>query len=184
MKKILAISGSTKNKATSHSILHFIAETYKDIVNIEVYTSIANLPHFNPDSDNDNLPQEVAQLRKKIEDADGLLFCTPEYVFSLPGSLKNLIEWNVSSTLFSGKPVAMIIAAASGEKAFESLGLILTTIEAILPTESKLLIKGAKGKLDANGKIIDRFVLKEIDKLMNSLILNIESDNKQATKFR
>jgi NAD(P)H-dependent FMN reductase len=58
--------------------------------------------------------QQLLAFRKKIEDADGVLICTPEYVYSLPGSLKNAVEWMVSTTLFTDKPAALITAASSG----------------------------------------------------------------------
>ncbi|MDL5514249.1 NADPH-dependent FMN reductase [Arenibacter sp. M-2] len=169
-KKILAISGSTRKNATNHKILEFIAKKFSDILDIEIYDGVDKLPHFNTELDDDHLPKEVFQFREKIEKSDGILFCTPEYIFSLPGSLKNAIEWNVSTRLFANKPVAIIVASASGEKAFESLGLILETIEAKIPLESRLLIQGAKGKVNLDGSITDKNMLQEIDHLLSSFL--------------
>lgn len=146
--KILAISGSTRKNSSNGAILNFIAEQYKEVLDVEIFDKIDKLPHFNPDLDNENPPNEIVDFRNLIQSADGVLVCTPEYVFSLPGSLKNTIDWNVSTTIFSNKPVAIIVAAASGEKALESLGLIMTTIESKI--SSKLLIQGAKGKIGAS----------------------------------
>jgi len=183
-KKILCISGSTKSRSTSLSFLQYIARSFEGLLEVEIYNNIGILPHFNPELDNENLPEKVKDFRRKIEIADAILFCSPEYVFSLPGSLKNAIEWTVSTTLFSSKPVAIIITAAVGEKAFESLSLIMTTIEAIVPETSKLLIKGAKGKISSNGIINDEKTQKQIDKTVKSLIKNIDNDDKRGTKFR
>ncbi|GLB52753.1 hypothetical protein NBRC110019_17930 [Neptunitalea chrysea] len=169
-KKILAISGSTRKNATNQKILEFIAGKFSDILDIEIYDGVDKLPHFNTELDDDHLPKEVFQFREKIEKSDGILFCTPEYIFSLPGSLKNAIEWNVSTRLFANKPVAIIVASASGEKAFESLGLILETIEAKIPLESRLLIQGAKGKVNLDGSITDKNMLQEIDHLLSSFL--------------
>jgi len=171
-KKILAFSGSTKSRSTSLSILEFIGETFKEEIELNIYNSMSELPHFNPELENE-MPPSVQELRMLIKESDGLIFCTPEYVYSLPGSLKNLFEWNVSTVLFSGKPVAMIVAAASGKKAFESLDLILTTLESKLLSESKLLIKGAKGKVDINGKITDSEIILKLDKVISSLLESI-----------
>lgn len=181
-KRILAISGSTKSKSTSLSIIQFIKERYHGDVEIDIFNRIAELPHFNPELESE-LPEAISDLRNLIEKADGVLFCTPEYVYSLPGSLKNLIEWNVSTVLFSNKPVAIIVAAASGKKAFESLDLILTTIEASLPDESKLLIQGAKGKMGSDGKIESEVLISEIDKVVSSLKSTIENKDRKPTKF-
>ena len=127
-------------------------------------------------------PREVTEFRQKIDMADGVLICTPEYVFSLPGSLKNAIEWTVATTIFSKKPVAIIVAAASGEKALESLDLIMTTLETVLPKDSKLLVKGARGKI-AEGKICDEEVLKKISIVINSLITTINDADKTPSKY-
>ena len=181
-KLILAIPGSTKSSSTSLSILKFLKEKHQHEIDLEIYDHLDQLPHFNPDLEKE-LPSQVLDVRQQIERADGLLFCTPEYVFSLPGSLKNLLEWNVSTILFTSKPVAMIVAAASGEKAFASLDLILTTIESTLPETSKLLIRGAKGKIEKNGKITEAALIAKLEKLIQSLIRSIDDTNRNPSKY-
>ena len=156
-RKILGISGSTKKESSSDRLLRILSEKYKDIIELEIFNRIEELPHFNPEL-SDNPPNEVRHFRSLIEEAEGIIICTPEYVFSLPGSLKNAIEWIVSTTLFSSKPVALIVAAASGDKAFESLSLIMETIESRVYEDSRLLIKGIKGKLGKSGEL-DKEVL-------------------------
>lgn len=180
---ILAISGSTKSISTSSLLLNYIKEYYSDRVDVLIYNGLASLPHFNPDMEKGGLPEEVTTLRELVDKADGVLFCTPEYVFSLPGSLKNAIEWCVSTTVFSGKPVATIVAAASGQKAFESLNLILTTIECQLPETSRLLINGAKGKVSVDGTITDPQVVVGIDGIIHSLLETISSEDAIPTKY-
>ncbi len=180
--KVLGISGSTKSRSTSLSILEFLSRKFKDKIEFKIYNRIGELPHFNPELEED-LPNSVLELRELIEESDGIVFCTPEYVFSLPGSLKNLIEWNVSTVLFSSKPVAMIVAAASGKKAFESLELILTTIESSIPKESKLLIQGAKGKIDKEGNITSQKTIDELTSVVLSLVKTIEDQNRMPTKY-
>ncbi len=168
-KKILAICGSTKTNSTNELILRQIAKLYGESFDFEIHLNIADLPHFNPDLDNDEVPDSVKEFREYIEKADGVIISTPEYVFSLPGSLKNAIEWTVSTTIFFDKPTAFIIAAASGEKAFDSLELILQTIGANVSEHSKLIIKAAKVKLNLSKEITDKAVLEAIDKLIKSL---------------
>src|SRR5262245_6436028 len=152
-KTVLLISGSTKTNSTSHTILATIAAGMDERFEFTLFGGIDTLPHFNPDLDNESVPTEVSKFRDQIQRSDGVLFCTPEYVFSLPGSLKNAIEWCVSTTVFSNKPVAIIVAAANGVKALESLELIMTTIEAKVQKDTVLLIQGAKGKV-SGGKIV------------------------------
>lgn len=173
MKRILAISGSTKSNSTNERILHAIARLYAKHLSFEIFTAIGDLPYFNPDLDAGDVPPAVLDLRRLIEGADGVLIATPEYVYSLPGALKNALEWTVSTTLFNEKPAAFIIAAASGEKAFESLALILRTIGARIDEDSMLLIKAAKAKVDSNYEVSDPSILGQIDRLIAALKRNI-----------
>lgn len=170
-KKIFAISGSTRTKSSNQRILEAIATLYKNELDVEVFTGIYKFPHFNPDINDEHVEPIVSEFRQKIESADGLVICTPEYVFSLPGALKNALEWTVSTTVFSYKPIALIIASASGEKAFEALDLIMKTlVQEEIPDSVKLLIKGGQSKINEAGDFIDQQVKENIISVVNSLI--------------
>jgi chromate reductase, NAD(P)H dehydrogenase (quinone) len=155
VKRVLAISGSTRANSANAQVLRAAAALAGDRWAVTYYNQLDGLPHFNPDLDNDNPPESVVALRQQLEAADGLLICTPEYVFSLPGSLKNALEWLVSTTLLTNKPTALITASAAGEKAHESLQLILSTLQARYVPGTTLLISGVRGKLDAYGSLTD-----------------------------
>lgn len=167
-KNILAISGSTRRKSANLAILTHIAALTASYWNVEIYTGIGNFPHFNPDLQPEEALPAVQELRSKIASADGVIICTPEYVFSLPGSLKNAIEWMVSTTVFSEKPVALITAAAGGEKAHESLVLIIKTLYAKVFQETNMLIQGAKGKINDQGEVTDEETLERLKSLIRS----------------
>lgn len=173
-KRILAISGSTRNNSSNERILKYIGKNYNQQIELSIFDGIDKLPHFNPGLDKEPLPQTIIDFRDQIAKADGILICTPEYVFSLPGSLKNAIEWNVSTTLFSKKPLAFIIASASGEKAFESLELVMTTLESTIGENSKLLIKGAKGIINSKAEIENKNLKGQLYTLVKSLLKTIE----------
>lgn len=128
-KKILAISGSVRNGSSNHKLISLFASNISDIADVELYKGIDILPHFNPDL-TDHPPIEVTDFRQMVVNADAVLICTPEYIFSIPGSLKNAIEWCVSTTIFKDKPLGIITASASGEKGHEELQLIMKTLEA------------------------------------------------------
>ena len=164
-KKVIAICGSISAHSANLSIIHYLSQLLSDKLEFEIYNELSLLPHFNPDLDKETAPAIVKALRKKIENADGVLICTPEYVFSLPGALKNALEWCVSTTVFSGKPVAIITASASGVKAHESLQLVMETIGADLRKDTLLLIQGAKGKVKSNGEITDEAVIQKLKDL-------------------
>lgn len=173
-KKILAISGSTRKNSANESILRMIREIYSETLDVQLYNGIGELPHFNPDPYPDEIPPAVLEFRELVENADGVIICSPEYVFSLPAVLKNALEWTVSTVVFSDKPVALIAASGLGEKAYEQLILIMKTLQSKIGEKATLLLQGARSKIGANGTINDPQTLNEIDVLMRSFIASIE----------
>lgn len=141
---ILAICGSTRAQSTNLSLIKAIKHLFLEQLEIEIYSGLSELPHFNPDL---NDTKEVSLFKDKIKAASGVLICTPEYAMGVPGSLKNALDWTVASMEFSQKPVLLITASSSGEKAHTSLLETLKVIEAIIPEECQLLISYAKTKI-------------------------------------
>lgn len=174
IKTVFAICGSTRVQSANLSILQHIARLAPVEIEFEIYKDLAALPHFNPDHDKETAPTIIEELRNKIKNADGIIICTPEYVFSLPGALKNAIEWCVSTTIFSEKPVALITASASGVKAHESLQLVMKTIYADVREETQLLVQGAKGKMNADGIITDETLLEQIKDLAGAFFQQLQ----------
>ena len=167
-KQVLAISGSTRENSTNRQYIDAFSNIAKDMMDVTMYKNIADLPAFNPDLDNENVPAVVTEFRTMINNADGVLICTPEYAMGIPGSLKNAIDWTVSSCEFSGKPVALITASTSGEKGHKALIDVLNVIEAVPATDEQLLIKFAKTKIDDDNKIKDPATLEQVQDLVNS----------------
>jgi NAD(P)H-dependent FMN reductase len=99
-----------------------------------LYRGLDLLPAFNPDHDGDRVPEPVTGLRREIEGADAVLFCTPEYAGTLPGSLKNLLDWTVGGGELYEKPVAWINVAAAnrGQGAQETLATVLGYVGAVV----------------------------------------------------
>jgi chromate reductase len=170
MKNILAISGSLRAKSANLTIINNIAEIFADQIKVKVYDDLAELPHFNPDLDTVSPPAEVTGFRRQIKESDGVLICTPEYVFSIPGALKNALEWTVSSSDFSGKPTSLITASSLGEETHRSLFLVLKTIEAKITDETALLISGARTKINSEGKISDEPTVRALNLLIESFL--------------
>lgn len=168
-KNILAISGSTRVNSSNLLLIKAIAALSSKDADMEMYNKTGELPHFNPDLDSGIVPQAVEEFRNKIQEADGVLICTPEYVFSLPGSLKNAIEWTVSTIVFSDKPVALITASGLGEKAHESLQLIMKTVGAEFNEQTQLLIQGARSKVSEKG-ITDEATLIKVKELIEAFV--------------
>lgn len=166
-KKVLAISGSTRQNSTNKDLLKAIAKLSEDTIELIFFEELSQLPHFNPDDDNENIPDAVRRFRQQLKSADGVIICTPEYAMGLPGTLKNAIDWTVSSCEFSHKPVAAITASTSGKKAHESLIGTLNVIEAKTNETTQLLISHVKTKV-LHATITDEKTLDEVKKLIAS----------------
>lgn len=167
-KNILGICGSASRNSANLAILKIIAELGKPDFNFEILDDLTELPHFKPELTDKGVPEKIVELRNKIAKADAVIFCTPEYVFSIPSGLKNLIEWCVSTTVFSDKQIGLITASASGKKGHEELKLIMETVRANFTEETALLIQGVKGKVDREGKILDEKTGIELEKFIQS----------------
>ena len=118
--QILAISGSLRATSTIGVFVRAVAKLAPPAMAFTFYDGLDDLPHFTPDRDGDPVPTAVAHLRKLLHDADGVLLCTPEYAYAMPGAFKNALDWTVSSGEFVGKPVAALAAspyASGGDRA-------------------------------------------------------------------
>jgi chromate reductase, NAD(P)H dehydrogenase (quinone) len=171
--KILALCGSTRKNSTNLNLIKAIADLTKEKFEIIVFEGLTEILHFNPDLDNDSPPQAVIDFRNKLKEAEGILICTPEYAMGVPGTLKNAIDWTVSSMEFSKKPTALITASSMGEKGHASLLETLKVIEADITDETQLLIPFAKTKVNQDCKITDSKTLSEVNALLNAFFVKL-----------
>ena len=165
---ILAISGSLRNSSSNTAIVNAIKKMLPVDVNYIVYEGLGDIPHFN---DANEIPTIVSEWRNLVATADGVLICTPEYAFGVPGTLKNALDWAVGSTAFSDKPVALITASSSGEKAHIALQHTLQALGTQLV--GNLLISFVRSKLNTNGEITDKATAEAIEELVQQLLLSV-----------
>jgi NAD(P)H-dependent FMN reductase len=177
-KKILAIPGSTRQSSTNLNLIKAISDLFAEKLAINIFRGLSDIPHFNPDLDTENPPKNVSDFRSQLKEADGILICTPEYAMGVPGTLKNAIDWTVSSMEFSRKPVALITASLSGQKAHLSLLDTLKVIESDIPEKSQLLISFVKTKVKED-KITDRDTLEKVKQLIDSLLDTINNKTEE-----
>jgi chromate reductase len=128
--RLLAISGSLRAISTNSALLQAASRLAPDGMAIALYDGLADLPHFNPDLDIAPPPEVVADLRARVREADGLLISSPEYARGVPGSLKNALDWLVSSDAIVEKPVAFFHASERAVASQAALRLILETMSA------------------------------------------------------
>lgn len=170
-KKILAICGSTRRVSANGHILKALEANAGEAWEVTHYAHLTELPYFNQDVTDEQTAPSVHDFRKAIALADGVVICSPEYVFSLPGVLKNALEWAISTTVFSDKPTALITASSSGEKAHESLLLVMKTLGVKTNDDACLLIPGVKSKLNAEGRVTHEPLNEQLSRLVNAFNL-------------
>jgi len=128
--KILAVSGSARRLSTNTALLRALQAIAPDDIAVRVYDGIGDLPVFSPDREGDGLPDSVRHFQEAIADCDGLILSSPEYVRSIPGGLKNAIDWLVSGDQVVGKPIALVHASHRGDDMLAALRTVLSTISA------------------------------------------------------
>src|SRR5689334_16663000 len=114
--RILAISGSLRAASYNTALLRAAAEVAPAGVELEFYEQLESLPPYNEDRDTELAPDQVATLRRAIDRADAVLFATPEFNGTVPGQLKNAVDWAsrpYGKSALWGKPAAVIGASAT-----------------------------------------------------------------------
>lgn len=153
-RKLFVIVGSASVNSSNERLVNHLIRHMPDF-QFTVFNRLDGLPPFNPEKSIQDPPQAIREFRKNIEEADGVIICTPEYIFSIPSGLKNGIEWCVATTVFSDKPIGLITASADGKMGHQELQLILHTLTARFSEENTLLIPGIKGKINEDGVVTD-----------------------------
>jgi chromate reductase len=179
-KRIFAICGSTRLESTNLSFIRAFTGLAIHTFEVAIFDSIVNLPHFIPDLDNEAPPISVVDFRQRLSEADGIVICTPEYAMGVPGSLKNTLDWAVSSSSFSHKPTVLITASLSGVKGHAALLETLKVMEAIIPDELQLVISFAKTKINNDSQITDPATQEALKNLV--LMFNKAIEEEQSVR--
>jgi len=130
--KLLAISGSLRLASSNSRVIAALERLAPDGVSVAIYRGLNDLPHFNPDLDGETPPAAVADLRRRVGEADGLIICSPEYAHGVAGVMKNALDWLVPSVEFPQIPVALINAAPHAHFAQDHIRETLTVMSSRL----------------------------------------------------
>ena len=167
-KNILAIIGSASSNSANLKLIKQIAGLTGNEFNLTIYNDLKLLPHFDPELSSDKPPKIIEEFRKSIENSDGIIICTPEYIYSIPSGLKNAIEWCISTTIFTDKPIGLITASAGGQKGHEELKLIMKTALTKFTDETTMLVQGIKGKFDSKDNLTDPETIKALNHFLDA----------------
>jgi chromate reductase, NAD(P)H dehydrogenase (quinone) len=173
--KVLGISGSLRRDSHNRGLLLEAAKALPAGVEFELYDGLGALPHYDEDADVEPADPEVQALRDAIADADAVLIATPEYNGSVPGALKNAIDWASrprGNAALDNKPVAVIgtsTGSFGGVWAQADLRRILKTARARV-VEHELAVPKGHERLAETGRFIhDEPVEELVDALLTPL---------------
>jgi NAD(P)H-dependent FMN reductase len=126
--KLLAISGSARQDSTNTALLMAMKRLAPEGVDVSVFHRLDTLPVFSPDAEGERTPVAVVRFLELVSAADGIVISSPEYVRSIPGGMKNAIDWMVSRFEIIGKPIALAHASHRGDEMLASLRIVLATV--------------------------------------------------------
>lgn len=179
---VVGISGSLRKGSFNSAALRTVRQMAQGTLTIEPF-DIAPIPLYNEDVHQQGFPPAVADLRARIKAADGLLICTPEYNYSVPGVLKNAIDWasRPPDQPFDGKPIAVVSASPSflgGARSQYHLRQVFVYLNGHILNRPEVMISSAHQKFDAQGQLTDDMAKKQLGDLITSFAAWIEKSKK------
>jgi chromate reductase len=174
--RVLGISGSLRRDSFNTALLRHAGALFEaEGAAFEIYQGLRDIPAYDEDRDTQDVPGAVSQIRKAVRDADALFFVTPEYNSSIPGALKNALDW-VSRPLATSplryKPVA-VIGASSGifgaVWAQAELRKVLAAIGARV-SDGEVAVGHAGERFDENGRLNEPNFEQEVHEVITTLL--------------
>lgn len=171
---ILGFAGSLRKESYNKSLLRAAFELVPEGAKLESF-DLEGIPPFNQDLEN-QLPQKVKEFKSKIREADAILIVTPEYNYSIPGVLKNAIDWAsrpYGDNAFNGKPVAVMGASVgmlgTGRAQYD-LRRSFVFLNMYPINQPEVMVPFAHEKIDKGGKVTDPKTREKIKELLVSLM--------------
>ena len=174
--RVLAISGSLRAASNSTALLRALREEAPEDVEVILWDGLKAIPPYDQDDDVVPAPVAVDALRELVREVDAVFFATPEYNASVPGALKNALDWAsrpVATNAFRNKPVAVISSSAGafgGVWAGAELRKVLGTMGARV-AEAELAVGHAHEKLDEHGALADDDVRRGLREAFDTLLV-------------
>jgi len=172
--RILGISGSLRHDSHNTQLLRAAAEALPGGVGLELWDGLKAVPPYDQDDDVQPAPAAVAALREAIAGADAVLFATPEYNSSIPGVLKNALDWvsrPLATNALRNKPVAVVGASTGAFGAVWSQAELRKVLAAIgaRVLEGDLAVGHAPSRFDEHGRLIDDDVRDQLREVVEAL---------------
>ena len=172
--RILGIAGSLRKASFNRGVLRAAVELAPEGAAIEIF-ELDGIPGFNQDLEQ-SPPETVAEFKRKIHEADAILFVTPEYNYSIPGVLKNAIDWAsrpYGNSAWHGKPAAIMgasMGAIATARAQYHLRQMMVFLNMFPVNQPEVMIGNAVEKFDDQGNLIDETTKDFIIQLVQNLV--------------
>lgn len=172
--RVLGIAGSLRKDSYNRLALKAAREHAPDGMEISIFDRLAEIPLYDQDQE-ENPPEAVRDLKRRIREADAILIATPEYNFSVPGVLKNAMDWAsrpYGDNAWQGKPVALMSASTSllgGARAQHHLRQSFVFLEMLPVNLPEVLIASADERFDDEGNLVDDTARALIEDLLANL---------------
>jgi chromate reductase len=172
--RILGIAGSLRKESFNRSVLRAATQLVPQDASIDVF-ELDSIPGFNQDEEQ-NPPAKIANLKKRVRESDAILFVTPEYNYSVPGVLKNAIDWAsrpYGDSAWNGKPAAMMgasIGAMGTARAQYHLRQMMVFLNMYPVNQPEVMIANAPKGFDADGNLTDETSKELIRQLLQNLV--------------
>ncbi len=178
--RILGISGSARRESFNTRLLHAAAELLPEGVELEIWRGLKAVPPFDEDDEAGLAPAAVAELRDLLAGADAVLFATPEYNGSVPGQLKNALDWASrphATNPLRNLPVAVMGASPGGFGAVwaqADLRRILARIGARV-LDAELVVGNAAASFYEDGPLADEAVREQLEGVVAALVDSVRA---------
>jgi chromate reductase len=173
--KVLGISGSLRRDSYNTNLLRAAAELADGDVELELWEGLKAVPPYDADDDVAEAPAVVAELRAAIAGADAVLFATPEYNASIPGQLKNALDWvsrPIATNPLRNKPVAVVGASTGAFGAVWSQAELRKVLAAIgaRVLECEVACRHAAASFDEEGRLVDEEARAQLGEAVEQLV--------------
>ncbi|HEX8774541.1 MAG TPA: NAD(P)H-dependent oxidoreductase [Pyrinomonadaceae bacterium] len=172
--RILGIAGSLRRESYNRAALRAATELVPEGASIEIF-ELDGIPGFNQDEEQ-NPHAKVVELKRRIREADAILFVTPEYNYSVPGVLKNAIDWAsrpYGDSAWNGKPAAIMgasVGAIATARAQYHLRQMMVFLNMFPINQPEVMIGNAAERFDAEGNLTDDATKEFIRQLLQNLV--------------
>lgn len=170
---VLGISGSLRQHSYNTAALRAAGEVLPEGMTLELF-DLGSIPLYNGDLEAEKTPESVLQFRSRIAGADALLIATPEYNYSIPGVLKNALDWAsrpARASALNGKPLALLGAGGKFGTVRAQMHLRDIALHNNMHALNKpeVYISRAWEKFDLEGRLVDEPTRREIQALLQAL---------------